>query len=546
LGLQDYANRVAEGTTPVQGYDYIVVGGGSAGCVVTQRLVSSGKGVLLLEAGPADNHPFVHIPGTFVRVIGSRRTWMYRSEAEPGLKGRPMHVPQGRTLGGGSSVNAMIYIRGQAQDYDHWAMLGAEGWGWEDVLPVFRNCEANQRLAGPYHGTEGMLPVSDTRYRHPLSYAFLRAAQEVGIPYTHDFNGPDQAGAGFFQTTTQEGRRGSTAATYLAAVRGSLNLTLRTEAALEAILIENGAATGVRYRTADGAVHEAEAREEVILCAGGIGSPKLLQLSGIGPAAHLAKIGIPLRHDLPGVGENYQDHISAPVYGQTREPVSLLGNDRGMKAVRHGLEYLLTRSGLLSSNIIECGAFVDTGGAGRPDIQIHLTPTLVGDVGRAPPPGHGITVNPCILRPTSRGTVRLRSAAPQDPVLLHANALATREDIETLVRGVRLSRRILRAPSLARLIEREILPSPEEEVTDEVLESHARTVAKTVFHPVGTCRMGRDAMAVTDPRLRVHGVPRLRIADASVMPTLVSGNTNAAAVMIGERCANFLLLRSAA
>jgi choline dehydrogenase-like flavoprotein len=525
----------------VQGYDYIVIGGGSAGCVVTQRLVEAGKGVLLLEAGPADNHPFVHIPGTFVRLFGTRRTYMYKSEAEPGLKGRPMYVPQGRTLGGGSSVNAMIYIRGQAQDYDNWADMGAEGWSYAEMLPVFRRCEANQRLAGPYHGTEGRLHVSDTRYRHPLSYAFLRAAQEAGVPYTHDFNGADQAGAGFFQTTTREGKRGSTAATYLASVRGRQNLTIRTEAAIEAILLENGAAAGVRYRTADGALQEASAREEVILCAGGIGSPKVLQLSGIGPAAHLAALGIAVRHDLPGVGENYQDHISAPVYGGLEAPMSLFGQDKGLRSIRNGLEYLLTRRGLLSSNIVECGAFVDTGGAGRPDVQIHFTPTLVGDVGRAPPAGHGVTINPCILRPTSRGTVRLRSAEPRDPVVLNANALATRADVDTLIRGVRLSRRILRAPSLAKLPMREILPSSEENVSDELLESHVRTVAKTVFHPVGTCRMGHDALAVVDPRLRVHGVPRLRIADASVMPQLISGNTNAAAVAIGERCADFLL-----
>ncbi|WP_426955686.1 GMC family oxidoreductase [Muricoccus radiodurans] len=522
-------------------YDYIVVGGGSAGCVITQRLVSAGKGVLLLEAGPADNHPFVHIPGTFVRVIGSRRTWMYRSEAEPTLKGRAMYVPQGRTLGGGSSVNAMIYIRGQPQDYDTWRELGAEGWGWDDVLPVFRRSEANQRLAGPLHGTEGPLRVSDTRHRHPLSYAFLRAAQEAGIPFTHDFNGAEQAGAGFFQTTTREGRRGSTAATYLARVRGNPLLTLRTGAAIEAVLFENGAASGVRYRTDDGALHEAQVREEVVICAGGIGSPKVLQLSGIGPAAHLQALGIPVLRDLPGVGENFQDHICASVYGRTREPASLLGADKGLKAIRHGLEYILTRSGLLSSNIVESGAFVDTSGAGRPDVQIHMTPTLVGDVERAPPPGHGITLNPCILRPTARGSVRLRSPDPKAAPKLNANPLGTREDLETLMRGVRLSRRILRAPALAGVLEGEILPSPEEEVSDAVLEDHIRRVAKTVFHPSGTCRMGRDGMAVTDPSLRVHGVPRLRVADASVMPTLVSGNTNAPTVMIGERCADFLL-----
>jgi choline dehydrogenase-like flavoprotein len=525
----------------MQSYDYIVAGGGSAGCVVTQRLVSAGKSVLLLEAGPADNTPFIHIPGTFIRVIGTRRTWLYKTEPEPGAMGRPMYVPQGRTLGGGSSVNAMIYIRGQAEDYETWRDMGCSGWGWDDVLPVFRRAEANQRLAGPYHGTDGPLWVSDTRFRHPLSYAFIRAAQEAGVPFTHDFNGADQAGVGFFQTTTHEGRRGSTAATYLAKVRGNPLLTLRTGAAIEAIRLENGAAAGIRFRTGDGAVHEASMREELVVCAGGVGSPKILQLSGIGPAAHLAELGIPVIRDLAGVGENFQDHITASVYGQTRDNSSLLGADKGLAAIRHGLQYLLSRAGLLTSNIVESGAFVDTLGTGRPDIQLHMTPTLVGDIDRKPPEGHGITINPCILRPTSRGTVRLRSRNPADPVVLKANNLTTRDDVDTLLRGIKLSRRILRAPSLAKVVAREIAPSEAEQTTDEVLEAHMRRVAKTVYHPSGTCRMGVDALAVTDPHLRVHGVPRLRVADASVMPTLISGNTNAPTVMIAERCADFLL-----
>jgi choline dehydrogenase-like flavoprotein len=525
----------------MQHYDYIVAGAGSAGCVVTQRLVAAGKSVLLLEAGPADNTPFIHVPATFFRVFGTARTWLYQSEPEPGAKGRRMVVPQGRTLGGGSSVNGMIYIRGQPQDYDHWRDLGCDGWGWEDVLPVFRRSEANQRLAGPLHGTEGRLHVSDTPFRHPLSYAFVRAAQEAGLPFNHDFNGALQGGAGFYQTTMHRARRGSTAVTYLSAVRGSRLLTLRTEASIEEILLENGAASGVRYRTRDGAAHEATMREELVLCAGAIATPKLLQLSGIGPAAHLSSLGIAVIRDLPGVGENFQDHIAASVYGQARLGGSLLGEDKGLRAARHGLQYLFSRTGLLTSNIIESGAFADTLGAGRPDVQIHVAPTLTGDIGRGPPAGHGITISPCILRPASRGTVRIRSRDPADQAALLTNSLTVPEDMATLVRGVKLARRILRAPSLARVIEREIAPCQAEEVSDEVLEEHIRTIAKTVYHPSGTCRMGMGTMAVTDSKLRVHGVPRLRVADASVMPTLISGNTNAPAVMIGERCADFLL-----
>jgi choline dehydrogenase-like flavoprotein len=522
-------------------YDYIVVGGGSAGCVVTNRLVSAGKTVLLLEAGPQDNSPFIHIPATFFRVIGTRRTWMYRTDPEPGALGRQMTIPQGRTLGGGSSVNAMIYIRGQAEDYDAWQEMGCAGWGWEDVLPVFRRSEANQRLAGHYHGSDGTLRVSDARFRHPLSYAFVRASQQAGIAYNDDFNGVRQEGVGFYQTTTHEARRGSTAATYLKAVRHNKLLTIRTEAFIETVELENGAATGVKFRLSDGGHRYAAAKEEVILCAGAIGTPKILLLSGIGPAGHLAELGILLRRELPGVGENFQDHVTASVYGQTHSPISLLGEDKGLRAVRHGLQYLLWRSGLLTSNVLESGAFVDTTGSGRPDVQLPVMPALLGDVGRAPPAGHGISINPCILRPTSRGTVRLRGRDPAAAVRLNANALATREDIDTLVRGLKLARRILRAPALRSLIAREILTSEQGEADDALLEQHARRVVKTVYHPAGTCKMGRDGLAVVNNRLCVHGVPRLRIADASIMPALVSGNTNAPSVMIGERCADFIL-----
>ena len=524
----------------MQEFDYIVVGAGSGGAAVAHRLVKAGQGVLLLEAGPSDRVPFVHIPGTFVRVIGSRRTWPYATEPEPGANGRVMHVPQGRTLGGGSSVNAMIYIRGDAADYDSWAALGATGWSYDEVLPWFRKAEANQRIADGYHGTDGPLRVSDTLHRHPLSYAFLRAAQQHGLPLTQDFNGARQEGVGFYQTTTFDGRRGSTAVSYLKPLRDDPRLTVRTDVTVRQVLLRDGQAQGVRVRMGNGQEMTFTARKEVILAAGGIGTPKLLLLSGIGPEAELAPHGIAAVHRLEGVGRNFQDHVSASVYGGLRDPVGLFGADRGLKAARHGLQYLLSRTGLLTSNVIEVGGFVDTAGTGRPDVQIHVVPTLVGDADRLPPQRHGMSLNPCCLRPTSRGTVGLRSADPDALPVIRANNLTTREDVETLMRGVQLCRELLRAPALAALVSEEIAPGP---AADDpgVLEHHCRQFAKTVFHPCGTARMGTDALAVTDPQLRVHGIARLRIADASVMPALVSGNTNAPSIMIGERCAGFIL-----
>lgn len=526
----------------MKNFDYIVVGGGSAGCVVANRLVKAGKSVLLVEAGPRDNTPFIHIPATFVRVLGTKRTWMYETEPEPGANGRVLVVPQGRTLGGGSSVNAMIYIRGQAQDYDTWRDLGCDGWGYDEVLPIFKRSEDNETLAGEFHGAGGPLKVSEPRHRHPISTAFVRAAQEVGLPYSHDFNGASQEGVGFYQTTTINARRGSTAATYLKAVKSSPLLTITTESAVRSIVIENGAATGVCYRTADGIDHTVHAREEIVLCAGALATPKLLMLSGIGPGAQLAAFGIEVRRDLPGVGENFQDHITASVYGITDRAISLKGQDRGLRAAMNGLQYLMNRSGLLASNVVETGGFIDTSGSGRPDIQFHVTPALVGDASRGQMDGHGVSINPCILRPEARGKVSLRSREAEDRIVFVGNNLNNQSDIDTLVRGIKLARKILAAPALKALGFSELAPGAKAQ-DDEALQNHARAIAKTVYHPSGTCKMGRDGMAVVDPRLRVIGVGRLRVADASVMPTLVSGNTNAPSIMIAERCADFILSR---
>jgi choline dehydrogenase len=521
--------------------DYIVVGGGSAGCVIVNRLVNAGRRVLLLEEGRADNHPFIHIPATFVRIIGSERSFMYRTEPEPGANNRVMAVPQGRTLGGGSSLNAMLYIRGQAEDYDTWRDLGCEGWSHADVLPVFRRSEGNERLSGSRHGTSGPLKVSDPRHRHPISMAWVRAAQEAGYRYNDDFNGADQEGVGFFQTTTYRGQRRSTAVAYLKPVRSSPLLQVRTQCRVLGLVTNGREVHGVRFQSQDGAVHEALASEEVILSAGAIGTPKILLLSGIGPAEQLRHHGIEVTCHLPGVGENFQDHITASVYGVTDRPISLLGQDTGLQAARHGLQYLLSRSGLLTSNVVESGGFLDTSGSGRPDVQIHVTPALVSAEDRKPMGQHGISINPCVLRPTSRGKVSLRSANPADKVVFVGNNLTTREDVDTLVRGLKASRRILRSPSMRELGFTEMAPGAEADLSDEALERHARAFAKTVYHPSGTCKMGRDAMAVVDPKLKVIGMERLRVADASIMPTLVSGNTNAPCVMIGERCADFIL-----
>jgi len=524
-------------------YDYIVVGGGSGGCVVTRRLVDAGKRVLLLEAGPADNSPFIHMPATFVRVIGTERTWVYESVEQAHANGRKMYVPQGKTLGGGSSVNAMVYIRGQHQDYDGWATDGCTGWDWESVLPYFRKAESNQILSGPLHGTDGPLSVSETRYRHPLSAAFVRAAQEVGLPHNADFNGAQQAGVGFYQTTTANGARASTAVTYLNPVRSNPRLTVVVGALVQKLIIADGRATGVVWLDAQGQRQQATAQHEVVLAAGALATPKLLMLSGIGPGAQLQKFGIAVQHDLAGVGQNFQDHLEVSVYGECKEPISLAGNDQGLRALAHGLQWKLTRTGLLTSNVVESGGFVDTNGSGRPDVQFHVLPVLVGDVDREPLAGHGISINPCFLRPESRGSVSL--ASPDAAVAAHFDGafLSKQADVDTLKRGLRLARKILRAPSLARLMKQELAPAASAELSDDALETYVRSRAKTVYHPAGTCRMGSASRAdtVVTPDLRVRGISGLRIADASVIPNLVSGNTNAPVVMIAERCADFLL-----
>ncbi|HSV53452.1 MAG TPA: GMC family oxidoreductase N-terminal domain-containing protein [Burkholderiaceae bacterium] len=535
-----YAARAACTTLDSMRYDHIIIGAGSAGCVLAHRLVRGGRRVLLLEAGPTHEHPFVRMPAAFVRVIGTERSWDYVSEPQPDAAGRRMHVPQGRMLGGSSSLNAMVYIRGTAADYDDWREGGCAGWGWSDVLPAFKRAEANELYAEPLHGRDGPLRVSQPRFRHPLSEAFLKAAQQSGLPANADFNGATQAGVGFYQSTTFDGERGSTAATYLAAVRRDARLEVRAGVHVTRIVVEADRAVGVEF-VESGHATQVRCTQEVLVCAGALASPKLLMLSGIGPGEKLQALGIPLAQHSPGVGQNYQDHLEVSVYARTRSPISMLGHDKGLRALRHGIQWQLFRSGLLASNVVESGGFVDTTGGDRPDLQFHVLPVLVGDVGREPLAGHGLSVNPCVLRPKSRGSVTLRSADPSAPIVFDAGALREQADVDTLVRGVKLSRKILRAPALAEVIAHELLPGSADTLSDAQIESHVRTHAKTVYHPAGTCRMGSDAGSVVDTELRVRGVAGLRVCDASVMPTLPSGNTNAPTIMIAERCAEFLL-----
>ena len=530
-------------------YDYIIAGAGSAGCIIAHRLVNAGHSVLLLEAGEKDDSLFHKIPATVVKVF-QQKSWPYMTLPQAECNNREMLIAQGKVLGGGSSVNGMIYIRGQQQDYDDWENLwGCRGWGYQDVLPFFRRAEANESLGDEYHGETGPVHIGENRYRHPLTQACIKACEQMGLPYTNDFNGASQEGTGFYQTNIKHGERQSTSQTYLKAIANNPKLTVITHALVHKVLLESSGdqqkATGVEYSIKGGDSIIAMASKEVIVSSGAIGSPKVLLLSGIGPAEQLAKHGIACHRELP-VGKNFHDHQHMSINATTKENISIYEEDKGLSAIKHMLQYLTTRSGLMTSNILEGGAFIDTEGVGRPDVQFHFLPLLDNfdnTPGEKPEAeAHGVSIKVGHLRSKSRGEVRLRSANPADLVEIDARVLRHPDDLKNQVRAVQVALKAFQQPALKRIIKRVI--EPDNIAMDDIsaLEAFVRQNIKTVYHPGGTCKLGTDPTdSVVDLQLRVHGIPNLRVIDMSICPQVPSGNTNAVAMMIGERGADLIL-----
>jgi choline dehydrogenase len=525
-------------------YDYIIVGAGSAGCVLANRLSEDPDcKVLLLEAGPSDWHPFVHMPAGFAKLMEHKNlNWDYNTSPEAQLDGRSLWWPRGKLLGGSSSINAMCYIRGNPRDYDEWDDLGAKGWYWDNVLPYFKRSEGNSRGASKLHGGDGPLGVSDPLYQNPLSPIFIEAAHQAGMPLTDDFNGEDQDGIGWYQTTTRDGARSSSADAYLKPVRHRKNLKVITGATAARVTFENGRANGVVHSLNGKGAYCPTASREVLLCGGALNSPQLLMLSGIGPAAHLRQHDIEVRADVPGVGNNLQDHLDVCTMQRCTQPITYdKTND-----ILIGLQYYLLKQGPGTSNIAETGGFVrsplaeDT----RPDIQFHFVPAQLDDHGRNQLPGYGYTLHACFLRPKSRGQLTLASNKITDKVRIHAGYLSDSEgfDQKMMIECVRLSREIFAQPAFAPYRGEELFPGAD--VSDEAgIVDFIRRKAESIYHPVGTCKMGSadDPLAVVDSELRVRGVEGLRVIDASVMPTLIGGNTNAPTVMIAERAADLIL-----
>lgn len=526
--------------------DYIIVGGGSAGCTLAGRLASGGAGsVLLLEAGPKDRHPLIHIPAGFVKLLGGKFLIDYLTEPQKNLGGNQLSLPQGNVLGGGGSVNAAIYIRGQKADYDGWEQDGAEGWSYKDVLPYFRRAEDNNRLADGYHGTGGPLGVSDVGHINVLSRAFVKACQQIGEPFTADFNGKHQRGAGFNQTTTRNARRCSAAVAYLPAGRRSGNLTVKTGVYVSRIILEDERAVGVEV-IENGAVKTLRARKEVILSSGALQTPKLLMLSGIGPEAELAHHGITLNHRLEGVGQNLQDHFEAGAIRYCSGKYGYFGQDSFFNSIKNGLQYLLFKTGPVASNVTEACCFLNVDDPdAEPNIQLHFVPIVfMENAADDDLKAAGVTVNPCVLRPKSRGQVTLRSTNPRDLPCVDPNFFGDPEDVRLAIKGLEKAQEILAQKAFEPFVKpTEAFPNTS---NHEDLVAYWKKHGKTVYHPVGTCRMGHDEMSVVDPQLRVHGIKGLRVADNSVMPNLISGNTNAAAIMIGERAADFIMQRNSA
>ena len=531
------------GSAEMAEFDYVIVGAGSAGCVLANRLSADGaNSVLLLEAGPKDSNIWIHVPLGYGKLFKDKTVnWMYQTEPEPGLGGRTVFQPRGKVLGGSSSINGLLYVRGQHEDYDRWRQHGNAGWGFDDVLPYFKKAEDQQRGADDFHGAGGPLPVSDWRQADPLSEAFVQAAAQTGIPVNPDFNGAVQEGAGFFQTTTRRGRRASTAVAYLRPAKGRTNLKVETSALAQRIVFDGRRADAVEYRQG-GTLRTARARKEILVSSGAYNSPQLLQLSGVGPAELLRTHGINVVLDAPGVGHDLQDHLQVRMVMRCAQRITL--NDvvnHPLRRMLAGARYAAFRKGPLTIAAGTSGAFFKTSPRlATPDIQIHFLPFSTDKMGEKLHPFSGFSASVCQLRPESRGSLRIRSADPAVPPEIRINYLATEVDRTANVEGLKILRKILQAPALSSYVTEEVDPGAKVS-TDEELLNYCRQRGSTIYHPTSTCRMGSDPLAVVDQRLRVRGIEGLRVVDGSIMPDLVSGNTNAAIIMIAEKASDMIL-----
>jgi len=528
--------------------DYVIVGAGSAGCALANRLSADGRhSVLLLEAGPRDTNPWLHIPIGYAKTMFNPRVnWCFYTEPEPGMNGRRIYWPQGKTLGGSSAINGLIAVRGQAQDYERWAAEGNPGWGFGDVLPYFKRLEHAPEGDPAFHGRGGPVWCSRIPRKHELIEAVIAGCAEIGIPRNEDFNAATQEGAGYYQLTTRRGWRCSTASAYLKPARGRANLRVETEARVTRVEFAGRRAVGVVYRQG-GAELAVTARREVLLCAGAVQSPQLLQLSGVGPRPLLTALGLPVVHELPGVGENLQDHLQARVIFECKRPITTNDDLKSRwRTLKIGLDYIFTRGGPMAVGINQGGIFARVDPAATtPDVQFHIA-TLSSDMAGSPPHAFSaFTFSVGDLRPQKRGFVRIQSADALQPPAMQPNYLATADDRRTLVAGIRLARRISTTRALAPYVKGEFRPGPTAQSDEDLLE-FARAYGATIFHQSGTCRMGRDALSVVDASLRVHGLESLRVIDCSVMPTLTSGNTNLPVIMIAEKAADLILGECAA
>jgi len=526
-------------------FDYIIIGAGSAGCLLANRLTANGQyQVLLLEAGGKDNLRNIKVPAAFKKLFKSKFDWNYSTTPQVHMNGRQMYQPRGKVLGGSSSINAMIYIRGHRADYDGWAAQGNKGWSYQEVLPYFKRFEQNLEFSDEYHGTNGELTVTQQPSRHPLSHTMLQAARQAGYPLNPDFNGAEQEGFGFYQVTQRHGQRCSAATAFLEPALQRSNLTVVTNAFAQKLIIEDKAIKGVTFLE-KGVLQDVYAKREVLLCAGAFNSPQLLLLSGIGPQDELSRHGIPLQHHLPGVGKNLQDHLIGGVLTHTNLKDTLDGAERFPAIIKNLFNFFVRRKGLLTSNIAECGGFLHSReGLVAPDLQWHFAPAYFLRHGFDNPKGsNGYSLGPTLIAPYSRGELTLASNKPDDQPLINPNYLSDERDIQTMLQGYHITINILKQAAFDPVRKEQYLP-PEGTTSEEVILNYFREKGQTLYHPVGTCKMGADDMSVVNDTLQIRGMKGMRIVDASIMPAIVRGNTNAPVMMIAEKAADLILQSS--